>query len=569
MASQKMCEFVTGLTRHLVEGDWDVSERLTPTRHARRAGRRTHHVVQFNQTPRFKRDARGSKGRGAQLVGHAFTAENASVGFVNTIEGHLDANAAPRFSCCNSMRSTPVILLAPGLLTLSVALASGCTGSSIIGRSNITGTKDVGADLADGAPADIADATVSEAVSPDATTDDVLDATAMDAGDATDGDLDAAGDGTVTEMDTPRDFGVFEAGDPTQRAGQVSAGSFTCVVTLAGAVRCCGANDLNQIGDGTTMARNVPTATRSMGSPLTGVAQVAAGGVAACARLTTGAVQCWGANAYGQLGDGTTQNRSSAVAVMGLTGTTDLAAGTNHFCAVLADRTVSCWGRNHLGQLGDGMMAAAGRSTPAPVTGLTNVRQVELGQEFSCALLFDGTVRCWGGNTSSQIGDGTGTTRLTPTPVMNLSNVVRIAVGDVHACALLVDRTVRCWGLGTAGQLGDGTGQTRPLPVAVPNLTNVVDLAAGSSHTCAALLDGTISCWGSNLNGQIGDGSMAARPMPTAVMGVAGALQVSAGASHSCARLFDGTVRCWGNNDRGQLGDATTMQRTTAASMRL
>ncbi len=499
-----------------------------------------------------------------------FTAENASVGFVNTIEGRLDANAAPRFSCCNSMRSTPVILLAPGLLTLSVALASGCTGSSIIGRSNITGTKDVGADLGDGAPADIADATVTEGVSPDATTDDVFDATAMDGGDASDGDLDAGSDVTVMEMDTPRDFGVFEAGDPTQRAGQVSAGSFTCVVTLAGAVRCCGANDLNQIGDGTNMARNVPTATRSGGMPLTGVAQVAAGAVSACARLTSGAVQCWGANAYGQIGDGTTLNRSSAVAVMGLTGTTDLAAGTSHFCAVLADRTVSCWGRNHVGQLGDGMMAMAGRSTPAPVMGLTNVRQVELGGEFSCALLFDGTVRCWGGNTSSQIGDGTATTRLTPTPVTNLTNVVRIAVGDVHACALRVDRTVRCWGGNGAGQVGDGSGlPTRSVPVAVPNLNNVVDLAAGSSHTCAALLDGTLVCWGSNINGQIGDGSTASRPMPTAVMSVAGALQVSAGASHTCARLFDGTVRCWGNNVSGQLGDGTTMQRVTATPMRL
>jgi alpha-tubulin suppressor-like RCC1 family protein len=454
---------------------------------------------------------------------------------------------------------------------LSVALASGCTGSSIIGRSNITGTKDVETDIADGAPADVADATVTKDGSLDATTDDALDATPTDGGDdVSDGGLDAGGDATVMEMDTPRDFGVFEAGDPTQRAGQVSAGSFTCVVTLAGAVRCCGANDLNQIGDGTTMARNVPTATRSAGTPLTGVAQVAAGGVAACARLTSGAVQCWGANAYGQIGDGTTQNRSSAVSVMGLMNTTDLAAGTNHFCAVLADRTVSCWGRNNVGQLGDGMMAMAGRSTPAPVTGLMNVRQVELGGEFSCALLFDGTVRCWGGNTSSQIGDGTATTRLTPTPVTNLSNVVRIAVGDVHACALLVDRTVRCWGGNGAGQVGDGSGlPTRSIPVAVPNLNNVVDLAAGSSHTCAALLDGTLSCWGSNINGQIGDGSTAARPMPTTVMGVAGALQVSAGASHTCARLFDSTVQCWGNNVSGQLGDGTTMQRTTATPMRL
>jgi alpha-tubulin suppressor-like RCC1 family protein len=144
--------------------------------------------------------------------------------------------------------------------------------------------------------------------------------------------------------------------------------------------------------------------------------------------------------------------------------------------------------------------------------------------------------------------------------VSDLTKVAALAAGEFHTCAVLADGTVRCWGENTFGQLGDGTtDNTRPLPVPVSGLsTAAVGLAAGRDHTCAVLADGSGRCWGGNAFGQIGDGTTTGRVLPMAVNGLTNAVAIAAGGDHTCARLADGSVRCWGSNISGQLGDGDT-----------
>lgn len=144
--------------------------------------------------------------------------------------------------------------------------------------------------------------------------------------------------------------------------------------------------------------------------------QITAGKYHTCALLEDETVRCWGYNAYGQLGDGSTTDSTTPVPVSGLSGAAQIAAGTNHTCALLEDGTARCWGQNNNGQLGDG--STVHRTTPVAVIGLSGATQVAAGINHTCAVLEDGTVLCWGGNHNGQLGDGTKINRYSPTPVV-------------------------------------------------------------------------------------------------------------------------------------------------------
>ncbi|MGC9079924.1 MAG: RCC1 domain-containing protein, partial [Nanopusillaceae archaeon] len=189
---------------------------------------------------------------------------------------------------------------------------------------------------------------------------------------------------------------------------------------------------------------------------------------------------------------------------------------------------------------------------------------IAAGGSHTCALLSDGTVKCWGSNDDGQLGDGTNVYRHTPVIVQNLSNAIAIAAGESHTCALLSDGTVWCWGYNAFGQLGYGTYFTdRYTPVKVQNLSNAIAIAAGGYHTCALLSDRTVWCWGSNYFGQLGDGTREDRHTPVKVQNLSNVIAIAAGWYHTCALLYDGTVWCWGDNDDGQLGDGTNITRYT------
>ncbi len=186
---------------------------------------------------------------------------------------------------------------------------------------------------------------------------------------------------------------------------------------------------------------------------------------------TGGGAFCWGWNSYGQLGDGTTTNRSTPVPVTGLSsGVVSLAAGSGHTCAVTTGGAARCWGWNSYGQLGDG--TTTNRSTPVPVTGLpSGVASLAAGSGHTCAVTTGGAAKCWGWNSYGQLGDGTTTNRSTPVPVTGLPpEVASLAAGSGHTCAVTTGGTAKCWGYNFNGQLGDRTTTNRSTPVPVTGL---------------------------------------------------------------------------------------------------
>jgi alpha-tubulin suppressor-like RCC1 family protein/sugar lactone lactonase YvrE len=337
--------------------------------------------------------------------------------------------------------------------------------------------------------------------------------------------------------------------------------SHTCAITPVGTVRCWGANGSGQLGDGTTVTRTLPVEVAGLGEPIDGLA---AGEVHTCALTRSRLVKCWGAGGNGQLGDGTGSGRATPTPVLALDNVVSLDSGNWYACAVTAAGAVWCWGDNANGQLGDGTTTQ--RLAPVNVLGLAaGAVSVATGHYHACALLDDGTVRCWGDNAHGQVGDGTQTPRLVPVQVAGLTDAVAIAAGFMHTCALTAGGAVRCWGANDHGQLGDGTTTMRLTPVAVSGLSiGAVALAAGDgdSHTCAVMGDGTPRCWGANTNGQLGDGTLVSRPTPVPVPGLSDGLRVTAGKTHTCALTSAGAVTCWGDDSAGQLGDGTLVSRT-------
>ncbi len=342
------------------------------------------------------------------------------------------------------------------------------------------------------------------------------------------------------------------------RAIDVAAGEdVTCAVRDDGSVWCWGQQREGALGNGATAAGVSLAPVRVMGLP-DDVVEVESGALSSCARTAGGEVWCWGDNSDGQLGDGTTTDRATAVRVLGIDDAVGIARGTvaAHTCAVRAGGTIACWGDNRYGQLGDGTMADS--AVPVAVSGLTGVVEVRLADAATCARTADLSVWCWGRNEEGQLGDDTRDTRPAPVRVVMLPPAVRLAAGFQFACAGHADGAVSCWGNGVNGSLGDRTTTTRARPGPVHGLEDAVQLDA-SVHACALRADGSAVCWGDARHGQLGDGSAAFRATPFDVAGITDAVALDVGYDHACAVRAGGEVRCWGGNEYGQLGDGGTV----------
>ncbi|TMK74425.1 MAG: hypothetical protein E6G48_03490 [Actinobacteria bacterium] len=286
-------------------------------------------------------------------------------------------------------------------------------------------------------------------------------------------------------------FGTFTPGDvPVAVGGLAGAVSLatgyghTCALLADATMRCWGENRQGQLGNGATADPGTPYPVAVSG--ITGATAFTTGAYHTCARLGNGALSCWGRNGDGQLGNGTYADSSTPVPVSGITTAAAVSGGGSHTCAVLSDGTVSCWGDNRFGQLGDG--TTFGRTTSVPVSGITGAVAVSAGWGHTCALLGDGSVQCWGDNEFGQLGDGTTTARTTPVPVGAVAGAVAITAGWWHhTCALLGDGTVKCWGANEWGQLGNGT-TTRALSPVTMSGTGVTWT---SSNTAVATIDAT------------------------------------------------------------------------------
>ncbi len=373
------------------------------------------------------------------------------------------------------------------------------------------------------------------------------------------------GDGTTTDRTTAVDVSGLTSG---VSAIATTGTLHSCALTTTGGVKCWGNNGNGQVGDGTTTGRLTAVDVSGLTS---GVAAIAAGGMHSCALTTSGGVKCWGDNGSGRLGDGTTTQRTTAVDVTGLTsGVSAIATAIYHSCALTTSGGMKCWGDNNNGQLGDGITTSQ-RTTAVDVVGLsTGVSAIGTGESHSCALTTSGGVKCLGYNNSGQIGDGTTTDRKTAVDVSGLtSGVSAIFIGTYHSCALTTSSGVKCWGWNANGQLGDGSTINRLTAVDVTGLTSGVSaVAAGTQHSCALTTTGGVKCWGFNSSSQLGDGTTTQRTTAVDVTGLtSGVSAIAAGLSHSCALTTSGGVKCWGNNGNGQLGDGTTTNRTTAVDV--
>jgi alpha-tubulin suppressor-like RCC1 family protein len=297
-----------------------------------------------------------------------------------------------------------------------------------------------------------------------------------------------------------------------------------------------------------------------------GIRVVSAGGEHTCALNEAGGVVCWGYNGSGALGDnGDCGLICSPVGVSGLSsGVSALSSGYRHTCVLTASGGVKCWGYNFWGQIGDN--TTTDRDAPVDVTGLASgVTAVVSGQYHSCALTTGGGVKCWGYGGLGQLGNSSFLNQLTPVDVSGLSSgVTAITGGWNHTCALLANGSVKCWGFNPHGELGNGGTANSSSPVDVVGLPPASAVSGGRYHTCALSTSGGVWCWGANAWGQLGDGTTTGSTTPTDVTGLdfdVGA--VSAGGLQTCAVTNAGTVKCWGDNAWGQLGDGTTDGRTT------
>lgn len=332
-----------------------------------------------------------------------------------------------------------------------------------------------------------------------------------------------------------------EAPPPTEQVQallDVAIGaSSACAVLGTGAVQCWGDNGYGQLGDGTRVMHLVP-------QPVVGLAQaveVDVGDVHACARTRSGEVWCWGGGSDGAIGNNARTNAPLPVKVAGLPPVRDLGTSGGNTCAVALDGGVWCWGSN---VFGESAQPAGVREVlvPTRVAGLGAAVEVDTGQNHTCARLQDGTVWCWGG--AGPLGDGAYTQRHAPVQVSGLAGATALAVGQNHNCARVAGGAVQCWG--STGGRGGGRVAT-----AVPGLAGVTDLRAGNYSTCATLPTGQSHCWGTNYQGKfLVPATQRSVDAPTALPGLSGQRAVALGIHYQCAVMRD-DLRCWGSLKQG------------------
>jgi len=342
----------------------------------------------------------------------------------------------------------------------------------------------------------------------------------------------------------------------SSNASVATIDSNTRLITLTGA------------GSTTITASQVATSTYTSASTSTTltveaapeITQLSLSNVSSCALTSTGAMKCWGSNAYGQIGTLASNQQKTPIDVPGFTNNISaIAVGDSRMCALTTAGEVRC--------IGNGV---ADSNNPGISSGAVSISS---GYANSCALMSYGGVKCWGDNWTGQLGSGTWVNTAPAVHVKGLtSGVTAITSGIMHSCALLSNGSVKCWGANNYGQLGDGTTTNRNEPAQVSGLTSgVVSISGGYEHTCAVLTNGEAKCWGKNGYGELGDGTTTNRSVPTSVIvnsqPISGIASISGGLRHTCAVTTGGAAKCWGYNALASLGNGTFTDSLTPVNV--
>ncbi|MFI5213355.1 MAG: RCC1 domain-containing protein, partial [Gemmatimonadales bacterium] len=330
-----------------------------------------------------------------------------------------------------------------------------------------------------------------------------------------------------------------------------SAGGTACAL-VSGITMCWGDNRTGQLGAGIGDSAHAPVRVAGGQSFRT----ISVGATHACGLTAAGQAWCWGQGTNGELGNGRTVASATPLAVSGVPVLVTIGTGTAHTCALTASGAVYCWGSNRSGELG--ARGAEQSATPLAVTAPSGVSFTTLwvGPSHSCALAANGTLYCWGDNSSGQIGNGSTSNAETPAVVQTPVPLKSVALGTSHTCGLAATGAAWCWGSNTSGQLGLGAAAPQQVsrPSQVSDALVFTALAAGEAHSCGLREDGAVFCWGSGRSGQLGNGQQTDSPRPVLVVGGQVFRAIGVGGFHSCGLDADGNAWCWGDNAVQQLG---------------
>ena len=335
----------------------------------------------------------------------------------------------------------------------------------------------------------------------------------------------------------------------------VSVGNaHSCAVMVAGTVKCWGRNDFGQLGDDSNTEEYVPEPVSVSGitgeSAATSAVSVAAGFLHSCALMANGTVLCWGGERSGSQGTGVERGSRTPTRVLGIDGLTEASTAVSvstqehSTCALMVSGAIQCWGENLFGQLGDG--TKIDRWSPVAVSGIDGARpsstavSVSVGPLHACAVMVDKSVKCWGYNGDGAFGNGTTTNSSIPVLASGITSrsgtttAISVSAGVSYTCAVMAVGTAQCWGFNSQGSLGNGKFSKSLVPVSVSGITGAeptttaLMVSAGYSHTCALMGDASVECWGANSKGQLGTGKLTERePLPSRVVGIGGSRETT------------------------------------------